>query len=120
MTQLAGATWTDEEADLRKRFEAGETIVVNMSQAKKSPHRALVKWLKETKQLTRIDNKSKWGNPHNAAFRDKEITREEAVERYKRDLQEELRAAARGELSGKALGCWCKPNGCHGDYLKEL
>lgn len=22
-------------------------------------------------------------------------------------------------LSGKKLGCWCKPKGCHGDILKE-
>lgn len=23
-------------------------------------------------------------------------------------------------LKGKQLGCWCKPNRCHGDILKEL
>jgi hypothetical protein len=24
------------------------------------------------------------------------------------------------ELKGKELGCWCKPNKCHGDILLEL
>ena len=24
------------------------------------------------------------------------------------------------ELDGKVLGCWCKPNRCHGDIIKEL
>ena len=24
------------------------------------------------------------------------------------------------ELKGKTLGCWCKPNNCHGDILIEL
>nr|QBK92035.1 MAG: protein of unknown function DUF4326 [Pithovirus LCPAC304] len=24
------------------------------------------------------------------------------------------------ELKGKKLACWCKPNFCHGDVLKEL
>ena len=24
------------------------------------------------------------------------------------------------ELRGKVLGCWCKPNKCHGDILKDL
>lgn len=24
------------------------------------------------------------------------------------------------ELEGKELGCWCKPNGCHGDILVKL
>ena len=25
-----------------------------------------------------------------------------------------------GELKGKILGCWCRPNKCHGDILVEL
>jgi hypothetical protein len=24
------------------------------------------------------------------------------------------------ELSGKVLGCWCKPERCHGDVLSKL
>lgn len=24
------------------------------------------------------------------------------------------------ELDGKNLGCWCKPNRCHGDVIKEI
>ncbi len=32
-----------------------------------------------------------------------------------RDLLEAL-----GEPRGKALGCWCKPEPCHGDVLVEL
>lgn len=24
------------------------------------------------------------------------------------------------ELRGKTLGCWCKPDACHGDVLAEL
>ena len=24
------------------------------------------------------------------------------------------------ELKGKTLGCWCKPDPCHGDVLAEL
>lgn len=24
------------------------------------------------------------------------------------------------ELEGKNLGCWCKPEACHGDILVEL
>ena len=24
------------------------------------------------------------------------------------------------ELKGKVLGCWCAPEGCHGDVLAEL
>lgn len=28
--------------------------------------------------------------------------------------------AALSELKGKTLGCWCKPNPCHGDVLLTL
>ncbi|MBA3285144.1 MAG: DUF4326 domain-containing protein, partial [Nitrosopumilus sp.] len=24
------------------------------------------------------------------------------------------------ELRGKTLGCWCRPDACHGDLLAEL
>lgn len=26
----------------------------------------------------------------------------------------------RSELRGKTLGCWCRPDACHGDLLAEL
>jgi hypothetical protein len=31
-----------------------------------------------------------------------------------------LMAQLPSELKGKKLGCWCKPNACHGDVLAEL
>jgi hypothetical protein len=34
--------------------------------------------------------------------------------------QPELVARARREFRGKILGCWCKPEACHGDVLVEL
>jgi hypothetical protein len=46
---------------------------------------------------------------------------------FSKDLlhQEDVEAkpeliAALPELSGKKLGCWCKPNPCHGDVLVDL
>jgi len=71
-----------------------------------------------------IGRPSKWGNP----FSHKNLpgivirsTREEAVESYRTWLltQPHLMAAL-PELKGKVLGCWCKPNSCHGDVLAEL
>lgn len=69
----------------------------------------------------------KWGNPfsHKAGTRAKFIlpTREEAIEAYRdwitkgngMHLLKDLH-----ELKGKTLGCWCKPQPCHGDILSEL
>ena len=74
-----------------------------------------------------IGRPSKWGNPYShkpgtlAKFR--VATRAEAVAAYRtwitkgagKHLLNDLR-----ELSGKTLGCWCKPEACHGDVLYEL
>ena len=65
-----------------------------------------------------IDRSSKWGNPYKIG---PDGTRSEVIEKYKRwikncpELMESL-----DELDGKVLGCWCRPNSCHGDILVEL
>jgi hypothetical protein len=44
-----------------------------------------------------------------------------ACHAYRRDLTEELRAAARRELAGRDLACWCPlDQPCHADVLLEL
>lgn len=65
--------------------------------------------------------KSLWGNPYSI----KEYGREECLNLYRRyifdrltneiGLSEELR-----KLKGKTLGCFCKPQPCHGDILVEM
>lgn len=61
---------------------------------------------------------SKWANPFRIG---RDGTREECIEKYRAyllgrpDLLEDLE-----ELRGKVLGCWCKPEACHGDVLVEL
>jgi hypothetical protein len=60
---------------------------------------------------------SKWANP----FTVKSMGRDEALRRYEEyirgnpQLMKEL-----SELTGKRLGCFCKPNPCHGDILVKL
>lgn len=59
--------------------------------------------------------RGKWGNPFSKG------TREENIEAYtkwiftQRDLLADL-----DELRGKRLGCFCKPQACHGDVLAAL
>lgn len=72
-----------------------------------------------------IGRPSKWGNPFShkdgtkAQYR--VATRAEAVAQYEQWIrtQPEL-IASLGELEGKTLGCWCKPQACHGDVLVKL
>jgi predicted nucleic acid-binding Zn ribbon protein len=61
---------------------------------------------------------SKWANPFKI---DKDGTREEVIKKYKQWFftQPDL-VSSIPELKGKVLGCWCKPDSCHGDFLAEL
>lgn len=73
-----------------------------------------------------IGRPSKFGNPFShrpgtlAQFR--VDTREEAIECYKNYIENTpwLLKAAKEELKGKILGCWCSPLPCHGDVLLKI
>lgn len=65
-----------------------------------------------------IGRGSKWGNPFVIG---KDGTREEVIAKYRKwilkrtELLNDLH-----ELKGKTLGCFCKPQACHGDVLIKL
>jgi hypothetical protein len=65
-----------------------------------------------------IGRPSKWGNPFTIG---KDGDRDEVIRKYKEWIvtQPNLMRSLH-ELKGKTLGCWCKPNACHGDVLVEL
>ena len=62
--------------------------------------------------------KTKWGNPFKIG---RDGTREEVLQKYREWIsnQPELLNDLH-ELRGKTLGCWCKPDNCHGDTLASL
>lgn len=74
-----------------------------------------------------IGRPSKWGNPFThyvgtlALHRVK--TRAEAIAMYERYItvhNPDLLEAAKRELKGKDLVCWCSPLPCHGDVLLKI
>ena len=73
-----------------------------------------------------IGRPSKIGNPYshleNTAASYVVESREDAVRLYEEWIraQPELMAAAKAELKGKILGCWCAPLACHGDVLAKI
>lgn len=80
---------------------------------------------KKEKYDVYIGRPSKWGNPFShkegtlAKF--KVATRQEAIDKYREwILSQPHLIESLHELKGKALGCWCKPQSCHGDVLIEL
>jgi hypothetical protein len=58
---------------------------------------------------------------HNPFHIGKDGTREEVLLKFAvywyAPEQKELRAQARKELPYRILGCWCKPQACHGDIV---
>lgn len=66
-----------------------------------------------------IGRPSKWGNPFVIG---KDGTREQVVAKYEKWLmaQPALVEAARRELKGRTLMCFCSPAPCHGDVLLRV
>lgn len=78
-----------------------------------------------------IGRGSKWGNPF-THIKDRDTkaefivsTREESISKYREWILEKIEKGEITidellELSGKKLGCFCKPKSCHGDVLVEI
>lgn len=87
------------------------TTVVNLRDADFQVYIGRANW---TRRLPR----SKWMNPFRIG---RHGTRDEVIEQYRQYvLASPDLMAALPELRGKVLGCWCKPQKCHGDALVEL
>jgi hypothetical protein len=107
------APWTEEERGLLERLRGGETVVLNMHA---DGHPNLVTWAKDRGLFIRIDRASEWGNPFELG---KDGDREAVVRNYKDHYLPHKPSLLKKlpSLKGKALGCWCAPQRCHGNIL---
>lgn len=64
-----------------------------------------------------IGRGSKWGNPFVIG---QDGDRNTVIEKYREWILTQPQINDLEELRGKRLGCFCKPNRCHGDILVEL
>lgn len=74
------------------------------------------KWRDRHPEAVIVDRRSKWGNQFKAgegAVPDAAT----AAQMFERDLSETWRAAARADLRGRNLACWCKLCDRHKDGL---
>ena len=76
---------------------------------------------KSTPSYEYIGRGSYWGNPY--SMYEEGDDREEVIRKYKYDFDyEKFPNKEKSEvykLAGKRLGCFCKPQACHGDVLAE-
>jgi Domain of unknown function (DUF4326) len=103
--------WTDEEQAAKKMLEEGATIVVNI---RSYPH--LIAWADKKGLYEKVDRTSKWGNPF---ILPDDGNRETVIDNYRECYLPYKPSLNPKDLKGKALGCWCYPEACHGDVLKE-
>lgn len=106
-----GTTFNDLIGDVKKRdikariIDAAITKVVNIRRTKEYD--------------VYIGRGSPWGNPY-AIGRDGDRDREEVIRKYSYDFERGLLKTDKEnfrELAGKTLGCYCKPEACHGDVI---
>ena len=118
------------------KYESGNvTPSLAMSQFLRILHRhpGLVEELKEAHTVTnetRVVNRrhepydvyigrpSVWGNPYKIG---RDGSREEVIAKYREYIIGQIEGGLSLEpLRGKVMGCYCKPDACHGDVLMEL
>lgn len=78
--------------------------------------------VKSTPDYEYIGRGSYWGNPY--SMYEEGDSRERVIEKYKYDFDfEKFPNKEKKEvfkLAGKRLGCFCKPQACHGDVLADF
>lgn len=117
-----------------------ETKVVNCKVSHIRPkYKDLSEWVKDPNNVyiarsgivfVSVDGKKerfpKQSSPFANPFKINAVTtREQVIEKYKSYILEKIEKnqelkKSLLELKGKNLGCWCYPEKCHGDVLKEL
>ncbi|MEO0006887.1 MAG: hypothetical protein RJA20_1083 [Bacteroidota bacterium] len=102
------------EADrvLIEQMKAGRTVVINTY---KNFH--ALRYARDEGIFVAIDKTSDWANPF---LMGQDGNRDEICDKYEifYGLKTSLHNKIRG-LRGKALGCHCYPQRCHGDFLKK-
>ena len=92
------------------------TRVINIK--KKTKYQSL----KSTPEYEYIGRNSYWGNPY--SMFEKGEDRDEVIRKYKYDFDYEKfpnkEKSKVYKLAGKRLGCFCKPQACHGDILADF
>lgn len=78
--------------------------------------------IKSSPKYEYIGRGSYWGNPY-SMFAEGD-SREEVIRKFKYDFENEKFAKKQKsevyQLAGKRLGCFCKPDTCHGDVLADF
>ena len=103
-----------------RRLLEGLTVVVNVGKGRDP----LAAWAQERGLLVYIGRGVRGGwreSPFHNPFRAQDHGRDEAIRLYRANIEGRPDLLAMlPRLRGRALGCWCWPQPCHGDVLCAL
>lgn len=117
-----GEEFIDECNELRARNVALRVVRIKITRVINIKKEVKYANLRQTDEYEYIGRGSYWGNPY-SMFAEGE-TREEVIRKFKYDFDyEKFPNKSKSEvfkLAGKRLGCFCKPEACHGDVLADF
>lgn len=117
-----GEEFLEETAQLRESGKPLRVISIPITRVINLKVEKEYKTEKSTPNYEYIGRGSYWGNPY--SMYEEGDDREEVIRKFKYDFDyEKFPNKEKSEvykLAGKRLGCFCKPQACHGDILADF
>lgn len=116
-----GEEFRDETQKIKDREIPLRLIHIAITRVVNIKKETQYKGIKSTPEYEYIGRGSYWGNPY-SMFEDGD-DRDEVIRKYKYDFDNDMfpnkEKTQLHKLTGKRLGCFCKPQSCHGDILAD-
>ncbi|MED5512304.1 DUF4326 domain-containing protein [uncultured Pseudoalteromonas sp.] len=117
-----GEEFVEELASIRLRIVPIRRIKIKITRVINIKKDNKYKGLTSNEKYEYIGRGSYWGNPY--SMYENGDDRDEVIRKFKYDFDfEKFPNKDKSEvykLAGKRLGCFCKPNACHGDVLADF
>jgi len=117
-----GEEFKEEVEQLKQRDIPTRSIKINITRVVNVKRETQYEGVKSTPEFEYIGRGSYWGNPY--SMYEEGDSRERVIEKYKYDFDFEKFPNKEKKdvfkLAGKRLGCFCKPQACHGDVLADF
>lgn len=117
-----GEEFVEELADLKFREVVIRRLKIKITRVINIKKDAKYKGLTSNEEYEYIGRGSYWGNPY--SMYESGDDRNEVIRKFKYDFDfEKFPNKDKSEvykLAGKRLGCFCKPEACHGDVLADF
>lgn len=116
-----GNEFPSERNKLIKNNALIRDIKIQITRVVNIKYKTEYKGLKSTNSYEYIGRGSYWGN--NYSMFESGEDREDVIRKYKYDFDKDLfidkSKSEVHKIAGKILGCFCKPENCHGDILAD-